>query len=79
MSELAVLGEWALLIFKVMLAELSFVFLFQRIELTLISVEIIVVRLLSQMTHYFSWWIIEISWPSICVETLGFIARLFAR
>ena len=43
MSELAVLGERALLIFEIMLAQLSFVFLFQRIELTLISVEIIVV------------------------------------
>jgi len=79
MSKLAVLGERALLLFEVMLAQLSFVFLFERIELTLVSVEIIVVRLLGQVTHHFSWGIVEISWPSISIETLGFIARLFAR
>lgn len=78
-GELAVLSEWALLTLEIVLAQLSFVFLFERIELTLVSVEILVVRLLGQVTHHFSWGIIEISWPSICVETLGFIARLFAR
>jgi hypothetical protein len=78
MSELAVLSQWALLLLEVMLAELSFVFLLQGVELTLVSVEIVVVRLLGQVPHDLAWWIIEISWPSICIETLTFIARLFA-
>ena len=60
-----------------MLAELSFVFLFHGVELSLIPVEVVVVRLLSQVTHHFSWWIIEISGPSIRVEALTLIARLF--
>lgn len=43
MSELAVLGQWALVLLEIMLAQLSFVFLFQGVELTLISVEVVVV------------------------------------
>jgi len=78
MSELAVLSQWALLLLEVVLAELSFVFLLQGVELTLVTVEIVVVRLLGQVPHDLAWWIIEISRPSICIETLTFIARLFA-
>jgi len=78
MSELAVLSQWALLLLEVVLAELSFVFLLQGVELPLVTVEIVVVRLLGQVPHDLAWWIIEISRPSICIETLTFIARLFA-
>lgn len=60
-----------------MLAQLSFVFLFQGVELPLIAVEVIVVRLLGEVAHDLAWRIIEISWPSISVEALGLVARLF--
>ena len=60
-----------------MLTELSFIFLFQGIELSLIAVEIIVVWLLSEVAHDLAWGIIEISWPSISIEALGLVARLF--
>ena len=43
MSELAVLCEWALASLKIMFAELSFIFLFERIVLTLISVEVVII------------------------------------
>jgi len=78
-GELAVLSEWALRLLEIVLAQLSFVLLLQSVELALTSVEIVVVGLLGEVTHDFAGWIIEISWPSICVETLTFIARLFAR
>lgn len=79
MGELAVLSERALLILEKVLAQLSFVLLFQGVELALASIEIVIVRLLSEVTHDFAGWIIEISRPSICVEALTFVARLFAR
>lgn len=60
-----------------MLAQLSFVLLLQSVELALASVEIVVVGLLSKVAHDFAGWVIEISWPSICIETLTFVARLF--
>ena len=77
MSKLAVLCQWASCFLKPVLAQLSFVFLFQRVELTLVSIEIVVVRLLSQMAHHLAWRVIEISWTSLRIKTLGFIARLF--
>ena len=78
MGKLAVLSKRALIIFNVVFAQLSFVFLFECIELALVSVEIIIVGLLGQVTHDFSWWIIKISWPSTCIITLSLVARLFA-
>ena len=43
--------------------------------MTLIAIEILIIWLLSKMTHHFAWWIIEISGPSIGVKTFPFIAR----
>jgi hypothetical protein len=43
MSELAILSERAPMVFEEMFAELSFILLLQSIELSLISVEVIVV------------------------------------
>ena len=74
MSELTVLHQWALATLKEMLTELSFVFLLQGVELALVAVEIIVVRLLSQMSHDLSGWIVEIPWASICIESLCLVA-----
>lgn len=79
MCKLTVLGQRALTVFEVVLAQLSFIFLFQSVELTLVSIEVVVVGLLSQVSHDLSGWIIEISWPSIGIKTLTFVARFFAR
>lgn len=76
-SELAVLSQWTLASIQEMFAHLSFIFLFQCVELTLISVEIVVVRLLSQMPHNFAWWVIEVSRSAICIETFTFIPWFF--
>ena len=46
MSELTILFEWALSTVEVVFAHLSFVLLLQSVELTLVSVEVVVVRLL---------------------------------
>jgi hypothetical protein len=45
-GKLAVLSEWAVLVFHEMLAKLSFIFLFQRVKLSLISIEVFVIGLL---------------------------------
>lgn len=45
-SKLAILRQWALSSIHPVLAQLCLILLFQCVELTLISVEIIVVRLL---------------------------------
>lgn len=79
MCKLAVLCQRALTVFEVMFAQLSFIFLFQGVELTLVAIEVVVVGLLSQVSHDLSGWIIEISWPSIGIKTLTFVARFFAR
>lgn len=43
MSELTILGQWAFLRLQIMFAQLSFIFLLQRVKLTLVAVEIVVV------------------------------------
>jgi hypothetical protein len=79
MGKLTVLLERARLVVQPMSAELSFILLLESIELTLISVEIVVVRLLSQVTHDLSRWVVEIPWTSICIITLALIARFLTR
>lgn len=61
MGELAVLSEWAVLVFHEVLAKLSFIFLFQRVKLSLISIEVFVIGLLGQLSYNFAWWVVEIS------------------
>ena len=43
MCKLTILSKWASTVLKEMLAELSFVLLLECVELTLISIEVIVV------------------------------------
>lgn len=64
-SELAELLEWAFTSFKEMFTHLSFELLLEGIELTLVSVEVVVVRLLGEVSEHFTWWVIKISWPSL--------------
>ena len=60
MSELAVLGQRALVVGEEVLAHLSLVLLLQSVELTLIAVEVVEVALLGQVSHYLAWWIVEV-------------------
>ena len=78
MYELAILGEWTFAILKIMLAELSFIFLLERIELSLITIEVTVVGLLSKMPHHFTRWIVEVSWSSLCIVSLALISCFFS-
>ena len=74
MGELAVLCKWAPMILKEMLAEASFIFLLQCVELTLVSVEIVVVGLLSEMPHDFSWWIVKVARSTLGVIAFAFVS-----
>ena len=64
------------MVFEEMFAELSFILLLQSVELSLISVEVIVVWLLCKVSHHFTRWVVKVSWPSLCVVTLTLISRL---
>ena len=77
MSELAILGEWTFGVLKIMLAELSFIFLLESIELSLISIEVVIVGLLSKMPHDFARWVVEVSWTSLCIVSLTLIPSFF--
>lgn len=61
MSKLAELLERTFTLFFEMLADLGLELLFESVELTLISIEIIVVALLGQVSHNFTGWIVEVS------------------
>jgi hypothetical protein len=67
MSELAILLKWASTILKEMFAHLSLELLLKCIEMTLTTVEIIIVGLLGQVLQDFTWWVVEISWSSLGV------------
>lgn len=69
MSELAILGKRAVLVLHEVLAKLSLIFLFQRVKLTLISIEIFVIWLLSQLSNDFAWWIVKISFSLLIVRS----------
>ena len=61
MRELAVFVEWASAGLQEVPAELSLILLFERVELALISVEIVVVRLLGQMSEHLLRRVVEIA------------------
>jgi len=61
MCELAVFIEWTFSRFSEMPAELSLILLLERVEMTLISVEIIVVRLLGQVSEHLLRRVVEIA------------------
>lgn len=78
MSELTVLSERALAVFQEVLAQLSFVFLLQSIELALAPVEVVVVGLLGQVPHHFSRGVVEVSGSALRIHTLAFVTRSLA-
>lgn len=67
-SELAVLVEWAFTLVQEVLAHLCLEFLFESEELSLVTVEIVVVALLSQVAHHFAWWVVEVPLLAIGIE-----------
>jgi hypothetical protein len=59
--------------FHEMFAELSFIFLFQSVKLSLISIEIFIILLLSKLSNHFAWWVIEILFSWLVVRSFFFI------
>jgi len=50
------------------LAHLGLELLLEIVELTLVTIEIVVVRLLSEMSHDLAWWIVEVSLLTVWSE-----------
>ena len=61
MSELTVFVEWACTGLREVPAELSLILLLERVELTLVSIEVVVVRLLGQVSEHLLRRIVEIA------------------
>ena len=76
MSELAILLKWANVVFKEMLAHLSLIFLLKCIELALVTIEVVVIGLLSEMFQNLAWWIVKVSWSAFRVQSFSLILRL---
>ena len=74
-GKLTVLSEWTFVVVQVVLAQLSFVFLLQSIELALVSVEVVVVGLLSKVPHHFSRWVVEVPWSALSIHTFALVTR----
>ena len=74
MSKLAILCKWACIVFKIVLAHLGLEILLKCIELALVSVEIIVVVLLGEMSKNFTWRIVEVSWSAVSIVSLTLIS-----
>lgn len=73
-SELAELNEWAVSFLHKMFAHLGLIFLFELVELTLVSVEIVIVVLLGEMSKNFTWRIVEVSWSAVSIVSLTLIS-----
>jgi len=73
-SELAELHEWAVSLFHEMFAHLGLIFLLELVELTLVSVEVVIVVLLGEMSKNFTWWVVKVSWSAVSIITLTFIS-----
>jgi hypothetical protein len=61
MSKLTVFSEWAFTGLREVPAELSLILLLERVELTLVSIEVVVVRLLGQVSEHLLRRIVEIA------------------
>lgn len=71
--KLTILCKWTFVVFQEVLAQLSFIFLLQSVELALVSVEVVVVRLLSQVSHNFSRWIVEVPGSTLSINTFALV------
>jgi hypothetical protein len=77
MSELTVLLKRTFIIFKIMLAHLGLVLLLKSVELTLVSVEIVVVGLLGKMLQNLTRRVVKVSWSSLGVKSFSLISGLW--
>ena len=76
MSKLTILVKRAITGVHEMFAHLCLVFLFQCVYLALISVEVVIVGLVGKTSKNFAWWVIEVSWSAVGIETLSLISTL---
>tara|TARA_B110000285_G_scaffold231569_1_gene300572 strand:- start:532 stop:783 length:252 start_codon:yes stop_codon:yes gene_type:complete len=76
-SKLAILLKWACIVFEIVLAHLGLELLLKCIELALVSVEIIVIGLLSEMLQNLTRRVVEVSWSTFGVQSLTLILRLW--
>ena len=74
MSELAELLKWAGSLLHEMLAHLSLIFLLELVELTLVSVKVIIVVLLGKMSENFTRRIVKVSWSAVSIIAFSFIS-----
>jgi hypothetical protein len=78
MGELAVLLEWTLAGVEVVLAHLGLVLLLQRVELALVAVEVVVVRLLGEVSQDFAGWVVEVLlWLSVVTKLTSVFALIW--
>lgn len=59
-----------------MFAQLSLELLLQGVELSLVPIEIVIVRLLGQVSQNLAWRIVEVSWSALGVNSLALISLL---
>lgn len=79
MSKLTVLLEWAISTFEEVLAHLGLILLSQSVEFGLVSIEVVIVRLLSELSHHLARWVVEVSWLAIWSNTLSLVSVLASR
>ena len=76
MGELAVLLEWAGSVLHVMLAHLSLELLLQCVPSALVSVEVVIVGLLCEMSHDLAWRVVEVLlWLSVISKLSSVLAK----
>jgi hypothetical protein len=61
--------------FHKVLAQLSLVLLLKCVELALVTIKVVIVALLSQMTEYFRWRVVEVARSTILIT---FVVSAFA-
>jgi hypothetical protein len=67
--ELTELSQGAFPSLEEVLAHLGLILLLQSVELTLVSVEVVVVGLLCEVSHDFAWWVVEVLlWLAILTQ-----------
>jgi hypothetical protein len=76
MSKLTVLRQWAITTMEEVFAHLSLILLLQSKKVALISIKVIEITLLGEMSHYFAWGVVKVLlWLSVLVK-LSSVSRL---
>lgn len=77
MSELAVLMKWTFIIFKEVFAHLSLKLLLKCVKLALVTVEVVIIGLLSEVLQNLTRRVVEVPWSSLGIESLALVLRLW--